>query len=98
MRDKHRQPEWKVVIVAGLILSLSLLGLQGCAYNQPSPLEQAYGDATRNNIAQQVVNPNAGFETPAVGMGPRVGTNVQEAYEKSFKPEARKQEMKLIQQ
>jgi len=71
-------------------LGLALLGLAGCY--PPSALEMDYGNAVRNNIAQQVVNPAAGFEAkPAVGLSPQAAANVQESYDKSFKVDEKKQ-------
>jgi hypothetical protein len=100
MKAKNRQPGWQAAATLGLIMGLGLLGVQGCgcAYNQPSALDLDYGRAVHNNIAQQIVNPEAGqVATPGVGLGPRVAQNVQESYEKSFKAESKKLEMKLVQ-
>jgi hypothetical protein len=73
-----------------LALGVALLGLAGCY--PPSALEMDYGNAVRNNIAQQVVNPRAGFDPkPAVGLSPQAAANVQEKYDKSFKAEEKKQ-------
>ena len=53
-----------------LALGVALLGLAGCY--PPSALEMDYGNSVRNNIAQQVVNPQAGFNPkPAVGLSPQ---------------------------
>ena len=53
-----------------LALGAALLGLAGCY--PPSALEMDYGNSVRNNMAQQVVNPQAGFNPkPAVGLSPR---------------------------
>ena len=51
----------------------------------------------RNNIAQQVVNPQAGFNPePAVGLPPQAAANEMERYDKSFKAEEKKAlEMKM---
>jgi len=74
----------------GLALGVALLGLAGCY--PPSALDMDYGNAVRNNIAQQVVNPAAGFNPkPAVGMTPQAAYNSQERYDKSFKEEPKKQ-------
>jgi hypothetical protein len=74
----------------GLALGLVLLGLAGCF--PPSALEMDYGNSVRNNIAQQVVNPAAGFNPkPTVGMSPQAASNSQERYDKSFKEEPKKQ-------
>ncbi len=73
-----------------LALGVALLGLVGCY--PPSALEMDYGNAVRNNIAQQVVNPRAGFNpAPAVGLSPQAAFNEQEKYNKSFLPEEKKQ-------
>jgi hypothetical protein len=68
----------------GLALGVALLGLAGCY--PPSALELDYGNSVRNNIAQQVVNPRAGFEPkPAVGLSPQAAANEMERYDKSFR-------------
>ena len=79
-----------------LALGLALLGLAGCY--PPNALEMDYGNAVRNNIAQQVVNPTAGFNPkPAVGLPPQASANNQERYDKTFKGEEKKAlEMKLL--
>jgi hypothetical protein len=70
----------------GLALGVALLGLAGCF--PPSALETDYGNAVRNNIAQQVVNPRAGFNPkPAVGLPPQAAVNEMERYDKSFREE-----------
>jgi hypothetical protein len=70
----------------GLALGVALLGLVGCY--PPSALDMDYGNAVRNNIAQQVVNPRAGFDPkPAVGLSPHAAANEMERYDKSFKEE-----------
>jgi hypothetical protein len=81
-----------------LALGLALLGLVGCY--PPSALEMDYGNAVRNNTAQQVVNPQAGFNPkPAVGLSPQASANNQERYDKTFKSDERKSlEMKLLTQ
>ncbi|MGO8762195.1 MAG: hypothetical protein ACLP2P_07295 [Desulfobaccales bacterium] len=81
-----------------LTLGLALLGLAGCY--PPSALEMDYGNSVRNNIAQQVVNPQAGFNPkPAVGLPPQAVANEQEQYDKTFKGEEKKGlEMKLLTQ
>ena len=73
-----------------LAVGLALLGLAGCY--PPSALEMDYGNSTRSNIAQQVVNPQAGFNPkPAVGLPPYAAAGEQEKYDKSFKAEEKKQ-------
>ena len=77
----------------GLALGVALLGLAGCV--PPSALEMDYGNSVRNNIAQQVVNPQAGFNPkPAVGLPPQAAANEMEKYDESFKKE-RKLEKQL---
>jgi hypothetical protein len=76
-----------------LALGVALLGLAGCF--PPSALEMDYGNAVRNNIAQQVVNPQAGFNPkPAVGLPPKASANAMDRYDESFKKE-RKLEKQL---
>jgi len=81
-----------------LALGLALLGLAGCY--PPNALELDYGNAVRSNIAQQVVNPRAGFNpAPAVGLPPQAAANEMEKYDKSFKGEEKKGlEMKMYSQ
>jgi hypothetical protein len=77
----------------GLALGVALLGLAGCF--PPSALEQDYGNSVRNNIAQQVVNPRAGYDPkPAVGLSPVAAHNTMDRYDDSFKKE-RKLEKQL---
>jgi hypothetical protein len=82
----------------GLALAVALLGLAGCF--PPSALEMDYGNSVRNNIAQQVVNPQAGFNPkPAVGLPPKAAANEMDKYDKTFKGEEKKSlEMKLLNQ
>jgi hypothetical protein len=69
-----------------LALGVALLGLAGCY--PPSALEMDYGNSVRNNVAQQVINPRAGYNPkPAVGLSPQAGVNEMERYNKSFKEE-----------
>ena len=77
-------------VLRRLALGAALLGLAGCYPS--SALEMDYGNAVRNNIAQQVVDPQAGFNPkPAVGLPPQAAYNEQEKYDKSFKAEEKKQ-------
>jgi len=70
----------------GLTLGVALLGSAGCY--PPSALEMDYGNAVRNNVAQQVVNPRAGYNPkPAVGLSPQASANEMERYDKAFKEE-----------
>jgi hypothetical protein len=73
-----------------LALGMALLWLAGCF--PPSALELDYGNSVRNNIAQQVVNPQAGLNpTPAVGLPPQAAANEMESYNKSFSASQDKQ-------
>ncbi len=80
-----------------LALAMALLWLTGCY--PPSALEQDFGHAVRHNMAQQIVNPQAGFKPqPAAGLSPQAAANSMEQYNKSFKAEEKKTlEMKLSQ-
>ena len=70
-----------LVLVTGLIF----LGPAGCYSNA---LEQDFGQSVADNIAQQVVNPQAGLvPTASVGLSPTAGANTIDQYEKSFKSE-----------
>jgi hypothetical protein len=83
--------------MAALWVSLFLMaGLAwGCC--APSLVEQDYGRSVNNNLAQQVVNPEAGLETaPAAGLVPKAGTNLYTRYEKGFEKEAPAAAMQLI--
>ena len=73
-------------VLIRLALGVALLGLAGCY--PPSALEMDYGNSVRNNVAQQVVNPTAGFNPkPAVGLSPQAAANEMERYDKTFKEE-----------
>jgi hypothetical protein len=71
----------------GLALGVALLGVAGCF--PPSALDMDYGNSVRNNMAQQVINPRAGFNPkPAVGLSPHAAEGEMGKYDKSFKPES----------
>jgi hypothetical protein len=82
-------------VLRRLALGLALLMLAGCY--PPSALEMDFGNSIRSNVAQQVVNPNAGFNPkPAVGLSPQAAYGEQEKYDKSFKSDEKKTlEMKM---
>jgi hypothetical protein len=94
----HNQERGPFKLALRLIVGLALLCLWGCY--PPSALELDYGNSVRNNIAQQVVNPRAGFEpAPAVGLNSQAAVNELDKYNKSFKGERKKNlEMKLLSQ
>jgi hypothetical protein len=90
----HTQEKKTLQALRGLALGVALLGLAGCY--PPSALEMDYGNAVRNNIAQQVVNPQAGFNPkPAVGLSPQAAANEMERYDKSFKEDPKRMEKQL---
>lgn len=90
---KKRPPTTQALM--RLTLGVALLGLAGCY--PPSALEMDYGNSVRNNIAQQVVNPRAGFNPkPAVGLPPQAAVGEMEKYDKSFTPDkTEKKELKI---
>ncbi len=80
-----------------LLLCLAgVLWLGGCTQGtweiyHPNALELDAGNSIRNNLAQTVVNPQAGrTDAVTVGLDPVAGVNEQEKYDKSFKAEERK--------
>jgi len=79
-----------------LALGVALLWLAGCA---PNALKLDYGNAVRNNVAQQVLNPRAGLtQEPTRGLPPQAAANEMEHYDKTFKGEEKRSlEMKLAQ-
>ena len=91
----HKKDTKTPQALMGLALGVALLSLAGCY--PPSALEMDYGNSVRSNIAQQVVNPRAGFNPkPAVGLPPQAAGGEQEKYDKSFKAEEKKAlEMKM---
>ncbi|MFZ5449659.1 MAG: hypothetical protein ACOZFS_13585 [Thermodesulfobacteriota bacterium] len=91
MRKKDKRPR-KLRI--SLALGVALLWLAGCY--PPSALDLDYGNSVHGNIAQQVLNPQAGLNpTPAVGLSPTAAANEMDRYNKSF--EAEKVEKRTLQ-
>ena len=90
----HTKDTKTLQVLRGLALGVALLGLAGCF--PPSALEMDYGNSVRNNIAQQVVNPQAGFNPkPAVGLSPQAAANEMERYNKTFKEEPKQMGQQL---
>ena len=91
----HKKDTKTPQALRGLALGVALLSLAGCY--PPSALEMDYGNSVRSNVAQQVVNPQAGFNPkPALGLPPQAAAGEQEKYDKSFKSEDKKAlEMKM---
>jgi hypothetical protein len=83
----HTQETKTTKALRRLALGVALLGLAGCY--PPSALEMDYGNSVRNNTAQQVLNPRAGYNPkPAVGLAPQAVEGEMGKYNKSFTPEA----------
>lgn len=80
----------------GLALALAawlLVGLLGCCGQHT---RQDYGRSTANNLAAQVVNPEAGrVAQVSRGQAPEAAVNAYDKYNKSFKPEEKKSLLKL---
>ncbi|MDP1760622.1 MAG: hypothetical protein Q8L43_00165 [Deltaproteobacteria bacterium] len=91
----HTQETKTPKAVRRLALGVALLGLAGCY--PPSALEMDYGNSVRNNTAQQVLNPRAGYNPkPAVGLSPQAAVGEMDKYDKSFTPEkVEKKELKI---
>jgi hypothetical protein len=80
MRNQERGP---LKLMLRLTVGLALLWLWGCY--PPSALEMDYGNSVRNNIAQTVLNPQAGLNpTPPVGLPPQAAVNEMNSYNNSF--------------
>jgi hypothetical protein len=71
----------------GLIgLTVVLVWLTGCT--SPDVLLRDYGNSVQSNVAQSVVNPQAGLlDTPATGLFPKAGVYETETYIKGFSGE-----------
>ena len=97
--ERHKRKAELVRSLARTLLGMgaAALLLSAAACIGPTTLEQDYGRSVHNNIAQQLVNPQAGLDTtPAVGLPPAAAANEMERYSKSFKGEEKKSmEMKL---
>jgi hypothetical protein len=79
---KNERRRWKAG--AGLIgLAVALGWLTGCT--SPDVLQKDYGNAMQNNMAQSVLNPQAGLlDTPTTGLHPKAAVNEMDGYNKSF--------------
>jgi hypothetical protein len=85
----HKAKPTISVVRKFLSLGLALTWMAGCY--PPSALELDYGNSVRNNIAQQVVNPQAALNpVPAVGLSPQAAAEEMKSYDKSFAPEEQK--------
>ena len=77
---------------AALAAALLLMGCGSCWWQcGDGRLEADYGRSVTNNIAQQIVNPQAGQEVViSTGLTPKGGAGAMEKYDKSFKAEEKK--------
>lgn len=87
--------------IAKLLLCLTgVLWLGGCTTNWSwygrSAIEEDYGNSVRSNLAQSIINPRAGLtDAPAAGLSPNAAVNEMGRYDKTFKGEEKKEEMKV---
>ena len=85
MKTKH--PKGQIVKI--ILCLTGVLWLAGC-YG-PSALDKDYGNSVRNNLAQTVLNPQAGLtNTPATGLSPAAAANEKALYDKGFTGEEKK--------
>jgi hypothetical protein len=77
-----------------ILCLVGVLWLAGCGnwnWYPPSALDQDYGNSVHNNVAQSVLNPQAGLDdTPAAGLGPTAAQNTMDRYNKTFSGEEKK--------
>jgi len=80
----------------GLALGLAgwlVMGLMGCCGHHT---ERDYGRSVTNNLAAQIVNPEAGQKVNVgVGLPPEAAVNAYDTYNKSFKPTERRPLLRL---
>lgn len=57
-----------------LLPGLAVLALAGCA--APATLDPAFGNAIRQNMAVQIVNPDPDYSEDAVSSGPRAAAAI----------------------
>lgn len=82
--------------IGRIILCLTgVLWVAGCF--GPSAVDLDYGNSVRNNLAQTILNPQAGLtKTPATGLTPTAAVNEKGVYDKGFMGEEKKPtEMKI---
>lgn len=67
------------------LTALVLLGscLQGCAHTTPQ-WDRQFGNATRANLAAQVLDPAAANTHPATGIDGRAAKGAHDRYQRSF--------------
>jgi hypothetical protein len=90
MKSKNSWGKWGRL----LLCLVGILWLSGCANWElwhPNALEEDFGNSYHNNLAQSVVNPQAGQnDTPTAGINPTAGVNEQTKYDNTFKAEEKK--------
>ncbi|HEY9073351.1 MAG TPA: hypothetical protein VIN67_04380 [Desulfobaccales bacterium] len=93
-RKPRRQLSIIILCLAGV---LCLAGCGNWNWYPPSALDQDHGNSVRNNLAQSVLNPQAGLDAaPAAGLGPTAAQNTGDHYNKTFTGEEKKpSEMKI---
>lgn len=73
------------LIVQGLLVSC-LLSLLGCAANNTPELDKKFGQAVRNTMEAQVLNPNGtSTKDPVTTIDAGAAANAQQGYQDSFK-------------
>lgn len=78
-----------------VLVALAVLAL-GCTCAPYPNIERDWGRASTNNLAAQVVNPQAGLNpAPAAGLSPTPATSLKGKYDKSFKAEDAKPMLQL---
>jgi hypothetical protein len=81
--DMHNHDAKALKVTRCLVFGLALVWLAGC-YG-PSALDRNWGMSVHNNVAQQVLEPEAGLNPkPAVGLPPQAAANEMEGYNKGF--------------
>jgi len=87
---KYPVATWILVLILG---GWCLAGLLGCCGKHT---RMDYGRSVTHNLASQIVDPTAG-QTVYVsrGQSPDAAVNAYEKYNKSFKPEEKKQQYKI---
>ncbi|MCL4502200.1 MAG: hypothetical protein M1438_10150 [Deltaproteobacteria bacterium] len=84
---KTKNPKRQIVRI--ILCLTGVLWVAGCF--GPSAIELDYGNSVRNNLAQTVLDPQAGqTNTPATGLTPGAAVNEKELYDKGFKGEEKK--------
>jgi len=90
MKNKEEKTKGMMLLCCLPVL-LCLAGCGNWSFFGPSAVEQDYGGAVRNEVAQSVLNPRAGqTEAVAPGLSGTASVINLERYDKSFKGEEKK--------